>query len=111
MRLPLAGSAGVVLACAAWQFSLEQSDAGVYIFLVADDRNPRFSSDDDGPPKGTVRVIVNQSACEHTGVCEQVCPEDVFLHENMMTRVIRAHNCTYCWICVEQCVSGAITLD
>ena len=76
---------------------------------------PRFPGDGerdgDGPPKGTVRVIVNQSACEHTGVCEQVCPEDVFLHENSITRVIRAHNCTYCWICVENCVSGAITLD
>lgn len=57
------------------------------------------------------RIIINQAACEHTGVCEQVCPEDVFLNERGMTRVIRAQNCTYCWICVENCISMAITLD
>ena len=58
-----------------------------------------------------VRVIINQSTCERTGVCEQVCPEDVFLFEDNRSRVIRASNCTYCWICVDNCVSGAITLD
>lgn len=61
--------------------------------------------------KQIVRVIVNQSTCERTGVCEQVCPEDVFLFQEGRTRVLRASNCTYCWICVENCVSGAITLD
>ena len=69
------------------------------------------SGDPDETVKQVVRVIVNQSACERSGVCEQVCPEDVFLFENQRTRVIRATNCTYCWICVENCVSGAITLD
>ena len=57
------------------------------------------------------RVLINQSVCEHTGVCEQVCPEDVILFENGISRVIRSQACTYCWICVEQCISGAITLD
>jgi len=65
----------------------------------------------DAPAKGSVRVLIDQGNCERTGVCEQVCPEDVFLFENGVARVIRAHNCTYCWICVEQCVSGSITLD
>ena len=81
--------------------------------LSSDEKEPAAtkSGDPESAAKWVVRVIVNQSACERTGVCEQVCPEDVFLFENQRTRVIRASNCTYCWICVENCVSGAITLD
>ena len=56
-------------------------------------------------------VTIDPQACEGTGVCEQVCPEDVFLRQNDVTRVIRSVACTYCWICVENCVSNAITLD
>ena len=60
--------------------------------------------------KSTI-VTIDPQACEGTGVCEQVCPEDVFLHNDGVTRVLRTSNCTYCWICVENCVSNAITLD
>ena len=65
----------------------------------------------DKMDRGSTRVILNQAQCEHTGVCEQLCPEDVFLNERGMTRVIREQNCTYCWICVENCIAGAITLE
>ena len=78
---------------------------------MASDETPFERTGGEAPAKGSVRVLIDQEACEHTGVCEQVCPEDVFLFDNGISRVIRAHNCTYCWICVEQCVSGAITLD
>jgi len=78
---------------------------------MASDDTPFEKTTNDAPAKGSVRVLIDQEACEHTGVCEQVCPEDVFLFDNGISRVIRAHNCTYCWICVENCVSGAITLD
>lgn len=56
-------------------------------------------------------VIIDPNVCEGTGVCEQVCPEDVFVHNDGVTRVVRSTACTYCWICVENCVSNAITLD
>lgn len=63
----------------------------------------------DGRP---TNVIIDADVCERTGVCEQVCPEDVFIvTPSGDTRVIRPSACTYCWICVEQCVSGAITLE
>jgi NAD-dependent dihydropyrimidine dehydrogenase PreA subunit len=59
----------------------------------------------------TTIVIIDPNVCEGAGVCEQVCPEDVFLHNNGKTRVVRSTSCTYCWICVENCVSNAITLE
>ena len=61
--------------------------------------------------RGLTNVVIDEDLCENSGVCEQVCPEDVFLNTNGVTRVIRAQNCTYCWICVENCIAGAITLD
>jgi Fe-S-cluster-containing hydrogenase component 2 len=44
-------------------------------------------------------------------VCAQVCPEDVFEHEDGVTRVVQAQACTECWTCVENCASGAIEID
>lgn len=56
-------------------------------------------------------VTIDYEACEATGVCEQVCPEDVFQHKDGRTRVVLPEACTQCWICVENCAAGAIEID
>ena len=56
-------------------------------------------------------ISIDYELCEATGVCEQVCPEDVFEHENGSTKIVMPNQCTECWICVEQCVAGAIEID
>ncbi len=56
-------------------------------------------------------VTINYQLCEATGVCEQVCPEDVFMHTEGVTKVIQPSACTQCWICVDNCVAGAIEID
>ena len=56
-------------------------------------------------------VTIDTDLCENTGVCVQVCPEDVFEASGTRTLVSRPQACTYCWICVDNCVSGAVELD
>lgn len=60
--------------------------------------------------RGT-RVRIDYDICESTGCCAAVCPENVLAHEKGKTRVINAVACTSCWICVDNCVSGAIEID
>ena len=57
------------------------------------------------------KVTINHDICESTGCCASVCPEDVFKHESGRTQVVNAPACTDCWICVDNCVAGAIDLD
>ena len=56
-------------------------------------------------------INIDIELCEASGVCEQVCPEDVFEHTDGKTRIVQATACTECWICVENCVSGALSID
>jgi NAD-dependent dihydropyrimidine dehydrogenase PreA subunit len=58
-----------------------------------------------------VSIQIDYDLCESSGVCAMVCPEDVFEHENGRTVIVAKENCTNCWICVENCVSGAIEID
>ena len=58
-----------------------------------------------------VAISIDYELCEGSGVCEQVCPEDVFEHEDGKTTLVQPNRCTECWICVEQCVSGALAID
>jgi NAD-dependent dihydropyrimidine dehydrogenase PreA subunit len=58
-----------------------------------------------------VGISIDFELCESSGVCEQVCPEDVFEHEDGRTKLVKPNQCTDCWLCVEQCVAGAITLE
>ena len=68
--------------------------------------------DQTGPGiKPSVNVTIDHDLCESTGTCATICPENVFAHENKSTRVVNTAACTNCWICVENCVSGAIELD
>ena len=56
-------------------------------------------------------ISIDKDTCENSGVCLQVCPEDVFAEEDGHIVVINPRNCTNCWICVENCASGAIEID
>lgn len=56
-------------------------------------------------------VRIDYDVCESTGVCAQVCPEDVFEHDGGRTHVVKPEACTNCWICVDNCVSGAVEID
>ena len=56
-------------------------------------------------------VSIDYDACEGSGVCATVCPEDVFEHLNGRTSVVKPQACTNCWICVEHCAAGAIDVD
>jgi NAD-dependent dihydropyrimidine dehydrogenase PreA subunit len=56
-------------------------------------------------------ISIDYDLCESSGVCAMICPEDVFEHRDGHTAVLDAAACTSCWLCVEQCVSGAIALE
>ncbi len=56
-------------------------------------------------------ISIDYDLCESTGVCVAVCPEDVFEQQDGRTAIVNPLACTSCWICVENCVSGAIQLD
>jgi NAD-dependent dihydropyrimidine dehydrogenase PreA subunit len=61
-----------------------------------------------GPSDAAVRI--DYDLCEDTGACTELCPEDVFERSGGHPRVVRPEACTECWICVENCVSGAIEI-
>ena len=65
---------------------------------------------DRSDQKKNAVVKIDYDLCEATGVCAEICPEDVLEHINGSTKVIAAEKCTECWICVENCVSGAIEI-
>jgi NAD-dependent dihydropyrimidine dehydrogenase PreA subunit len=77
-------------------------------FLPAGAAGPRFEGEFK---EDAVSLSIDESTCEKTGVCASVCPEDVFKFEEGDLEIVNAQACTYCWLCVDNCVSGAIDLD
>jgi len=55
-------------------------------------------------------VRIDYDLCENSGVCVQVCPEDVIETRGGQSVVAQAAKCTECWICVENCAAGAVEI-
>jgi NAD-dependent dihydropyrimidine dehydrogenase PreA subunit len=72
------------------------------------DKIDRDDKADDQAVDATVRI--DHDLCENTEVCVELCPEDVLEIGKGHAVVARAEACTECWICVENCVSGAIDI-
>ena len=60
--------------------------------------------------QGRSIVRIDADACEDTGVCAMVCPENVLAFRQGHSHVVKPTACTECWICVENCASGAIAI-
>ena len=56
-------------------------------------------------------ISINSDACESTGVCAMVCPEDILEIKNGHPVIINNMACTSCFKCAESCISGAIDID
>lgn len=55
-------------------------------------------------------IAIDHDLCESSGVCAQVCPEDVLEFVSNRPVILQNQACTNCWICVENCASGAIEI-
>ena len=58
-----------------------------------------------------IDVKIDYEACEDSRFCFEVCPEDVFVLRNSQIVVDNADNCTMCWLCVNNCPTGAVTIE
>ena len=58
-----------------------------------------------------VNVQIDYDTCENSGYCLQVCPEDVFQVRGASIQVTKPENCTECWLCVQNCPTGAVTIE
>jgi NAD-dependent dihydropyrimidine dehydrogenase PreA subunit len=71
----------------------------------------KIDRDDQTSDRLETSVIrIDHDLCDNTEVCVEVCPEDVLELGKGHAVVARPEACTECWICVENCVSGAIDI-
>jgi NAD-dependent dihydropyrimidine dehydrogenase PreA subunit len=56
-------------------------------------------------------ITIDSDACEGAGTCAVVCPEDVLEFKDGRPLILNNRACTNCYICVENCASGAIEVD
>jgi ferredoxin len=57
-----------------------------------------------------VSIRIDYDLCDDTGACAAVCPEDVIERVGGHSTVVKPEACTECWICVENCTSGAVEI-
>lgn len=58
-----------------------------------------------------VEVTIDRDTCENNQFCFEVCPEEVFEIRNQLVVVVRPENCTSCWLCVQNCPTGAVSIE
>jgi len=58
-----------------------------------------------------IDVKIDYEACEDNRFCFEVCPEDVFVLRNSKIVVENPDTCTMCWLCVNNCPTGAVTIE
>jgi len=58
-----------------------------------------------------VDVKIEAIVCELSGFCKDVCPENVFAERAGRIVVVNPEECTECWLCVQNCPTGAVTID
>jgi NAD-dependent dihydropyrimidine dehydrogenase PreA subunit len=58
-----------------------------------------------------VDVLIDRDLCEDSGYCLQVCPDDVFQMRAAQIVVVKPENCSECWLCVQNCPSGAVSIE
>ena len=56
-------------------------------------------------------VRINYNECEDSRFCIELCPEDVFEIVSGKVRVTKDDDCTGCYLCVENCPTGAVSID
>ncbi len=57
------------------------------------------------------KVKIDYGECEDSRNCYEICPEDVFEVSGDRVSVNQEENCTGCYLCVENCPTGAITVE
>lgn len=55
--------------------------------------------------------IIDVDECDNHQNCIQVCPYSVFDIRGDRAVVANASACQECWICVNNCPAGAITVE
>jgi NAD-dependent dihydropyrimidine dehydrogenase PreA subunit len=60
---------------------------------------------------GMFKVRIDYGECEDSRNCYEICPEDVFEVSGSTISVVQEEHCTGCYLCVENCPTGAITVD
>jgi NAD-dependent dihydropyrimidine dehydrogenase PreA subunit len=62
--------------------------------------------------KNMFKVIVNMDKCTGCGVCNSVCPSDVYQPPvDGKTVIANPANCIGCRACESQCPENAITIE
>lgn len=56
-------------------------------------------------------IEIDTDLCDNTQACEAVCPEPVFSVVEGRVQIVNRSVCTLCFKCMENCPSGAITVD
>ncbi len=58
-----------------------------------------------------IDVKIDYTVCENHQICREVCPDDVFELRTGKIVVMRQENCSECWLCVQNCPTGAVTIE
>ena len=60
---------------------------------------------------GVTTLVLDIDKCKGCRRCTEVCPHAVFVVENRKSRIVDRDACMECGACMQNCESGAITVD